>query len=78
MVYREPLLVMLVKLVDQIPFPEPPKKRGRGRPKVYSDRLIVKALVIMIIRRLKALPDTLWLEIIFGLYDFNTLDPSGG
>jgi hypothetical protein len=52
MVYREPLLVTLVKLVDQIPFPEPPKKRGRGRPKVYSDRLIVKALVIMIIRRL--------------------------
>ena len=52
MVYRELLLVTLVKLVDQIPFPEPPKKRGRGRPKVYSDRLIVKALVIMIIRRL--------------------------
>jgi hypothetical protein len=52
MVYREALLVTLVKLVDLIPFPEPPKKRGRGRPKVYSDRLIVKALVIMIIRRL--------------------------
>jgi hypothetical protein len=52
MVYREPLLVMLVKLVDLIPFPELPKKRGRGRPKVYSDRLIVKVLVIMIIRRL--------------------------
>ena len=52
MVYREPLLVTLVKLIDQIPFPEPPKKRGRGRPKVYSDRLIVKALVVMIIRRL--------------------------
>jgi len=52
MVYREPILVMLVKLLDQMPFPEPPKKRGRGRPKVYSDRLIIKALVIMIIRRL--------------------------
>ncbi len=52
MVYREPFLVTLVKLVDRIPFPEPAKQRGRGRPKVYSDRLIVKALVIMIIRRL--------------------------
>ncbi len=35
-----------------LPFPSPPKKRGRGRPKDYSDRLIGKALVIMIIRRL--------------------------
>jgi len=52
MVYREPLLVTLVLLVDMLPFPAPPKKRGRGRPKEYSDRLIVKALVIMIIRRL--------------------------
>lgn len=39
-------------LVDSLPFPEPPKKWGRGRPREYSDRLIVKALVIMIIRRL--------------------------
>ncbi len=52
MLPREPLLVTLVKPVDRIPMPEPPQKRGRGRPKVYSDRLIVKALVIMIIRRL--------------------------
>jgi hypothetical protein len=52
MLPREPLLVTLVKLVDRIPIPEPPSKRGRGRPKVYTDRLIVKALVIMIIRRL--------------------------
>jgi hypothetical protein len=43
---------MLVVLVDRIPMPAPPKKRGRGRPKVYPDRLIVKALIIMIIRRL--------------------------
>jgi hypothetical protein len=52
MLPREPLLVTLVKLVDRIPMPEPPPKRGRGRPKVYADRLIVKALVIMVIRRL--------------------------
>jgi hypothetical protein len=41
-----------VTLVDRIPIPAPPKKRGRGRPKVYSDRLIVKALIIMVVRRL--------------------------
>ncbi len=52
MLPREPLLVTLVKLVDRIPMPEPAVKRGRGRPKVYADRLIVKALVIMVIRRL--------------------------
>jgi hypothetical protein len=52
MLAREPLLVTLVKLVDLIPIPPEPQKRGRGRPKVYSDRLIIKALVIMIIRRL--------------------------
>jgi len=52
MLLREPLLVTLVKLIDRIPMPAEPRKRGRGRPKVYSDRLIVKALLIMVIRRL--------------------------
>lgn len=52
MLHQEPLLVTLVKLVDRIPLPDTPKKRGRGRPKVYSERLIIKALVIMVIRRL--------------------------
>jgi hypothetical protein len=46
------ILVTLVRLVDQLPWPAAPVKRARGRPKTYSDRLIVKALVIMIIRRL--------------------------
>jgi DDE family transposase len=45
-------LVSLVILVDRLPWPPAPTKRSRGRPKTYSDRLIVKALVIMIIRRL--------------------------
>jgi hypothetical protein len=52
MLHREPLLVTLVKLVDRIPVAEAPKKGQRGRPKVYADCLIVKALIIMVIRRL--------------------------
>lgn len=52
MLQREPLLVTLVKMVDRIPMPEQPQKRKRGRPYVYSDRLIVKALIIMIVKRL--------------------------
>jgi hypothetical protein len=52
MLPQKPLLVILVELVDHLPLPDPPTNRGRGRPKVYSDRLIVKALVIMVIRRL--------------------------
>jgi hypothetical protein len=52
MLQQEPLLVTLVKLVDIIPMPQAPQKRKRGHPQVYSDRLIVKALVIMVIRRL--------------------------
>ena len=46
------LLVILVKLVDQVPMPPPPAQRGRGHPKVYSDRLFLKALVIMSVRQL--------------------------
>jgi hypothetical protein len=46
------LLVTLVKLIDELPWPPEPAKRPRGRPKTYSDRLLLKALVIMIIRRL--------------------------
>lgn len=52
MLHREPLLVILLKLVDQFPWPESTTPRQRGRPRTYSDRLIVKALVIMIVRRL--------------------------
>jgi hypothetical protein len=51
MVQPEPLLVMLVRLVDEIPEPPAAPQRKRGRPKVYADRLIIKALIIMIIRR---------------------------
>jgi Transposase DDE domain len=46
------LLVSLVTLVDHLPWPPEPVTRARGCPKRYSDRLIMKALVIMILRRL--------------------------
>jgi hypothetical protein len=41
---------MLLKLLDTIPMPPPPARRGRGRPVVYSERLFLKALVVMIVR----------------------------
>jgi len=52
MLTKEPLLVIFVKLVDRIPLPPEAGPRRRGRPPTYTDRLIVKALVIMVIRRL--------------------------
>jgi hypothetical protein len=52
MLRQTSVLVSLVLLVDRFPWPPEPPKRPRGHPKTYSDRLIVKALVIMIIRRL--------------------------
>jgi len=52
MVSQDSLLVTLVKLVDRLPMPMPPQKRGRGHPIVYPDRLFLKALVIMIVRHL--------------------------
>jgi len=52
MIHQDSLLVTLVKLIDWIPTPPPPVKRGRGRPKLYPDRLFLKALLIMIVRHL--------------------------
>jgi hypothetical protein len=52
MIRAEPLVVTLVKLVDSVPLPPAPAKQGRGRPKVDSDRLFLKALVIMIVQHL--------------------------
>jgi hypothetical protein len=45
------LLIALVQLIDAIPLPPPPKPH-RGHPRVYSDRLVLKALVIMVVRHL--------------------------
>jgi hypothetical protein len=52
MILGDALLVSLVKMIDRIPMPAPPAKRTRGRPVVYPERLILKALVIMIVRHL--------------------------
>ena len=51
MIPQESLLILLVRLIDCIPVPPSPKA-GRGHPKVYPDRLFLKALVIMIVRHL--------------------------
>jgi len=50
MIPGEPLLVSLVQAIDCLP--EPPQKRGRGRQTLYPNKLFLKALVIMIVRRL--------------------------
>jgi Transposase DDE domain len=52
MLRQTSLLVSLVLLIDRLPWPSAPVKRPRGRPKMYADRLLLKALVIMILRRL--------------------------
>ena len=52
MIGQPTLLVTLVQLVDRLPVPPPPVKRGRGRPITYPDRLFLKAVVIMIVRHL--------------------------
>lgn len=59
MLLQEPLLVTLVRLVDRVPMPSPPPKRGRGRPRFYPDPLFLKALLIMILRRLNKVGELL-------------------
>jgi len=59
MVSQVSLLVTLVTLVDRLPEPQQVSKRSRGHPRVYSDRLFLKALVIMIIRHLHTVHELL-------------------
>jgi hypothetical protein len=59
MIGQVSLLVMLVQLIDRLPPLPPPAKRGPGRPKVYTDHLFLKALVIMIVRHLHTVHDLL-------------------
>jgi Transposase DDE domain len=59
MIGQESLLVSLVRLVDRLPAPPAPTKRARGRPCTYSDRLFLKALVVMIVRHLHTVHELL-------------------
>jgi hypothetical protein len=52
MIYQDSVLVQLIVLIERIPSPPPPPRRRRGRPIFYSEKLFMKALVIMILRRL--------------------------
>ena len=51
MITQDSVIVQLIGLIERIPSPPPPPRR-RGRPIVYSEKLFLKALVIMIVRRL--------------------------
>jgi hypothetical protein len=46
------LLVSVLWLVEPLPTPPSPVKRQRGRQAFSSDKLFVKALIVMLIRRL--------------------------
>jgi hypothetical protein len=52
MIDQDGVLVQLIRLIDRIPTPPTPPRRPRGRPIFYSEGLFMKALVIMILRRL--------------------------
>jgi hypothetical protein len=52
MITQDTVLVQLIRLIERIPTPPPPPRRPRGRPIFYSEKLFLKALLIMIIRRL--------------------------
>ncbi len=52
MIAQDTLLVQLIRLIDRIPTPPAPTRRSPGHPIVYSERLFLKALLIMIVRRL--------------------------
>ena len=52
MIAQESLLVGLLRLVDRLPQPHAPAPRRRGHPTVYSDRLFLKALIVMLVRHI--------------------------
>lgn len=53
------LLLTLVSMVDRLPEPATPVPQGRGRRPTYSDRLFLKALVIMVVRHLHSVHELL-------------------
>ena len=52
MVPQEGLVVLLWQLIDRLPVTSSVSSRRAGRPALYSDRLFLKALVLMIVKRL--------------------------
>jgi hypothetical protein len=59
MITQDAVLVQLIHLIDRVPAPSPPARRPRGRPVVYSERLFLKALVIMLVRKLHTVNELL-------------------
>lgn len=59
MVGQPSLLVILVTLIDRLPQPPSPCRRGPGRQRFYPDHLFLKALVIMIVRHLHTVHELL-------------------
>ncbi len=60
MIGQDGVLVQLLRLVERIPTPPPPPRHPRGRPVFYPERLFLKALVIMIVRRLHKVGELCW------------------
>lgn len=54
MIARNALLVRLLALVDQVPLPSEYQQPRRGRPYLYSTRLIIKLWLVMIFRRIRS------------------------
>lgn len=59
MVSQDSLLVTLVQRVDGLPLANDSAKGGRGHSKFYSDRVFLKAFVIMIVRHLHTVHELL-------------------
>src|SRR5579863_7682516 len=54
---QESVLVRLMRLIDALPawgLPPMPDRARRGRPPVYGDRLFWKAVVVVVLRRLRS------------------------
>lgn len=50
MIAQDSVLVQLLRLVERAPSPPEPR-RSRGRPRLYSDNLSMKALALMVVKR---------------------------
>lgn len=59
MITQDSVLVQLMRLIDRIPSPPPARRPPRGRPKFYPEKLFLKVLVIMIVRRLNRVGELL-------------------